>query len=152
MNRKIALYSSLARPYKLYGNRYRRYPNVYLASTFPSINNSTTSSFHSASMFLLSLPSFLPFLPFSLSLSLSFPLETLDISLCLSALPRPSLQRIERAHASASLIKRVSIIHAFAKLPPLLQWLPNPVGRVCDRSIMPGASQPSYIYCFSKNN
>lgn len=117
---------------KLCGNR-RRYPDVYLASTFSSINNSVAStllSFPSLSIFLFLHPT---------------------LSRFVFSVP-PSLQRIELAHASASLIKRVSIIHAFAKLPLPLQWLPIPLARVCDRSIKPSSRHPSYIYCFSKNN
>lgn len=82
MNRKIALYSRLAQCDRISrrGNRCR-YPNVYLASTFPSINNSTTSSFLSTWMFLPFLPSFLPFLSLYIYISLSPSLSKPSISL-----------------------------------------------------------------------
>ena len=127
---------------KLCGNR-RRYPDVYLASTFSSINNSA----------LVLLP-FSPPPPPSLPAPPSrqfYRSSILYLSLSLCVCPTPSLRRIERAHASASLIKRVSIIHAFAKLPLPLQWLPNPLGRVCDRSIKPSrASHPICLLFFKE--
>lgn len=86
------------RPYKLYENRYYRYPNVYLASTFPSINNSTTLSFSfrcSFFPFLLFFPSIL--LSLSLSHSHSKPSISLFVFPPFPALPFNESSGLTRA-------------------------------------------------------
>jgi len=99
--------------------------DVYLTSAFLPINNSQLCEF-------------------SLFLSLSF-----SLALYYAA------QRMNRADSrerASSLIKRVSIIHAFAKLGLVLQYPIWPAvgrARTFDRSINRSSD---YQYCFSRND